>query len=140
MNQRLNFDAALDQNVLDRTARLIYADWLDDQGEPDDLTLAFAQRWMAGHTQAPAWRVPYMGSRVTKPWAWYPFADPTEVRAPFPARLPYQVFITLTRSQYFVGHKFYRSRIEAERDLAEGLLVLKEMLELQPRNPIKTCS
>jgi len=120
------FEKTLSENWCDWTTRRVYADWLDEHDEPD---LAYAQRWMARHQHAPAYRVPYMGPKVTKPWAWYPPEDPAEMRAPPHARLPYVVLVAITRSQYFVGHRFYRTRLQAERDLAVGLRALQTLLK-----------
>ncbi len=120
------FEKALSENWCDWTTRRVFADWLDEHGEPD---LAFAERWMARHQLAPAYRVPYMGSRVVKPWAWYPLKNPLELSAPAHSRLPHAVFVTLIGSPYPIVHKFYRQRAEAERDLAKALRALRRLLE-----------
>jgi uncharacterized protein (TIGR02996 family) len=48
--EREGFETALDADPRDWGLRLVYADWLADQGEED---LERAQRWMAEHRQCP---------------------------------------------------------------------------------------
>lgn len=47
--QQHEFEAALDQNPHDWDLRRVYADWLDEQGQP---AYAFGQRWMAARKLA----------------------------------------------------------------------------------------
>ncbi len=121
------FEKTLDENCCDWTTRRIFADWLDENDQPD---LAFAQRWMARDQIAPAYRVPYVGPKVTKPWAWYPPDYPFEIRAPRHARLPFPLFAAITQSQFPINHLFYRTRLQAEQDLARGLRALQTLLEV----------
>jgi uncharacterized protein (TIGR02996 family) len=48
--RREDFEAALDRDPDDGALRLVYADWLEEQG---DVELAYAQRWMARHGKRP---------------------------------------------------------------------------------------
>jgi uncharacterized protein (TIGR02996 family) len=59
MSPEQGFQADISERPGDDTPRLVYADWLEEQGRPDE---AFCQRWMAKHGKYPGDRC---GLRVT---------------------------------------------------------------------------
>jgi uncharacterized protein (TIGR02996 family) len=138
-----SFEQALDERPDDWTLRLVYADWLDDQGEH---ALARAQRWLAQEHKCPAnrsfvtedgprcvWFNGEAGRRAEgyeeDGW-WYYLGQGEEVREGAPeAMLPEEVFARLrpgeTSSDRFLGTPLlwcaYPTRHLAERDLAGAL-------------------
>ena len=62
MPARHDFERQLDDNPSDWVLRLIYADWLEEQGD----NFAEAQRWMAENKKCPEYRGAAAGE-----WAWW---------------------------------------------------------------------
>jgi uncharacterized protein (TIGR02996 family) len=60
------FEAALDADPDDWSLRLVYADWLDENGDAD---LARCQRWMAANRKRPVCRPPAF-LHVADGWDW----------------------------------------------------------------------
>jgi uncharacterized protein (TIGR02996 family) len=137
-----SFEQALDERPDDWASRLVYADWLDDQGE---YALAQAQRWMAGQHKCPegsfvtaagprfVWFNGEAGRRgegYEEDGWWYHLEEGEEARQGAPeAALPEEVFARLrpgeTSSDRFLGEPMlwcaYPTRRLAERDLALAL-------------------
>lgn len=54
MSHRDHFIAALDANPSDQFTRMVFADWLEENGEGnDDATLAVGMRWIAANNKWP---------------------------------------------------------------------------------------
>lgn len=133
------FEAAIDEAIengqVPTAQRLVYADWLDEQG---DNWLATAQRWMARYGR---WPLPERDSDEPIIWGWYSWR-PRLARGVLASRqsllvdrskLPLWIVkrlpnVTEVVSPYRTHRGFYSaehvSRPEAERALA-GVLALK---------------
>jgi uncharacterized protein (TIGR02996 family) len=87
---------ALAQKPHDWDLRLVFADWLDDQGDETSQVLARGQRWQAQHHRVPVFLKDYQ----PLPWSWFDksssstrdFEDlePPLFRRVFPLGTPYQ--------------------------------------------------
>ncbi len=51
MTHRESFIAALDENPSDQVTRLVFADWLEENGNEEDHRLAQHLRWMVKNGQ-----------------------------------------------------------------------------------------
>jgi uncharacterized protein (TIGR02996 family) len=126
MSLERGFLADIGERPGDGTPRLIYADWLEEQGRSDE---AFCQRWMAKHGKHPGdRRGPRIQARYS--WGWWPEGMPDYPRAPRHAQLPLLVFLALPKARYEVGHRYYPGRQEAEAALRKALAALREMLSV----------
>jgi uncharacterized protein (TIGR02996 family) len=153
MGDRDPFEAAIDDAIAVgdaawlAAARLVYADWLDEQGEPDATRLAEAQRWMAAEGKSP-WpnRSPdpspeYHGPLLVEgPWGWVRPDAPAEAewRVTAANRLPAGLWFLLSGSgayeqpvrpdaaSFWPLYAPFLTRRDAERALAEALAGLAE--------------
>jgi uncharacterized protein (TIGR02996 family) len=113
-----DFERQLGRNPKDWPLRLVYADWLDEQGDQE---LARAQRWMAKRE-----RCPVIGMGFTIGWADYTaFKEPADL-----SQIPKRVLARMkggTLAKFSDGTKLrkYRTRRAAERDLARALAALE---------------
>ncbi len=113
------FEAALNDDPNDWATRLVYADWLEDNGYED---YACAQRWMVEEK-----RRPVLGTGGWIWWwlsTWYIMRESPTIKHYHACQIPHGYFSSLTRSMvdWDVDHgKTYNSRLEAELDLAEAL-------------------
>jgi uncharacterized protein (TIGR02996 family) len=123
VNDEASFESAIDAACEARAAmtrlrslRLVYADWLDERGRPDD---ARAQRWMSGFD-----RSPYFDPQ-TDTWEWWLFWEGCDTAdAPrFCSRLPTPFIDELTGGS---RHVEFKTRRQAERALAEALARVAE--------------
>jgi uncharacterized protein (TIGR02996 family) len=115
----------------DAAPLLIFADWLEEQGQPD---LAYACRWMGYRGCRPGQR---RRPRLRKPWAWWnPSSaehemDPEDLKdivtCPH-ARLPGLVFRAM--SGEWAPHAYYFTWLQAADDLAFGLRNLRDLISL----------
>jgi uncharacterized protein (TIGR02996 family) len=130
------FCTALDENPGDWTTRLVYADWLEEDGEPD---LAAAQRWMVGRQKYPpafvAWDFHYEDNEEYQAWGGRWPRVPTERAAVWRSEgynwrpevghsvLPRTLWRALAARAYpsLRGRKWYSTRHLAELDLALAL-------------------
>jgi uncharacterized protein (TIGR02996 family) len=126
MSTERGFQADIDEHPGDATPRLVYADWLEEQGRPDE---AFCQRWMAKHGKHPGdRRGPRIQARYS--WGWWPEGMTDYPPSPRHAKLPLQVFLALPKASYFAGHRYYPGRKEAEAALRKALTALRELLSV----------
>ncbi len=118
------FETALDDNPSDWDTRLVYADWLEENGFAD---YACAQRWMGRKK-----RRPVLG---TGSWNWwwlstkYILREPEVVEHYHSCRITHKFFCLLTRSMEDRDIRYgktYNSRLEAELDLTDALKKWKE--------------
>ena len=110
----------------DDAPRLVYADWLEEQGRPDE---AFCQRWMAKHGKHPGDRNgPRIQARYS--WGWWPEGLADDLNGPEHATLPLLVYLALPKARYYVGHLYYPGRKEAEAALRKALAALRELLSV----------
>jgi uncharacterized protein (TIGR02996 family) len=65
MPDRTSFLAAIAEAPDDARRWLVFADWLEEHGDPD---LAYAYRWCAHFGRRPGRRA---NPRARKPWAWF---------------------------------------------------------------------
>jgi uncharacterized protein (TIGR02996 family) len=118
------FEQALDADPDDWTLRLVYADWLAEQGD----ALERAQRWMAQHQKRPA--TVLEGSGYGIGWTGPRFAH--QARTTYPglavSLLPGELFDNLPRkgkapARHSWGDDFkgYLGRRQAEQALAVAL-------------------
>jgi len=96
----------LDDNPADWTLRSIYADWLEEQGNPR----AESMRWMVEHNKCP---------RNNGWWEWHnPGTDEN--------RVSWVLIHILSRSKNCIGHydawASYKTRLAAEIDLHNALV------------------
>jgi uncharacterized protein (TIGR02996 family) len=102
----------LEQDYSNNELRLVYADWLEDQGNTE---LAYCQRWMALHNKRPEEAEDY--------WLWRnPFNCFGEVHSTL-----YSVVYDALRGYKRHFNTAYNSRWEAEASLCD---VLTEMLSV----------
>jgi uncharacterized protein (TIGR02996 family) len=126
MSPERGFQADIDERPGDATSRLVYADWLEEQGRSDE---AFCQRWMAKHGKHPGDRSrPHIQARYS--WGWWEEGMPDYPPVPRHATLPVAVFLALPKARYYVGHRYYPGRQEAEAALRKALTTLREMLSV----------
>jgi uncharacterized protein (TIGR02996 family) len=120
------FLSEIDERPGDGTSRLVYADWLEEQGRSDE---AFCQRWMAKHHMHPGDRSgPRIQARYS--WGWWPHGMADDPKAPKHATLPLLVYLALPKAHFYVGHRYYPGRKEAEAALRKALAALREMLSV----------
>jgi uncharacterized protein (TIGR02996 family) len=119
--------ADIDERPEDGTPRLVYADWLEEQGRADE---AFCQRWMVRHGKRPGDRRgrPHIQARYS--WGWWAEGMPDYPPVPRHAALPLLVFLALEKARYEVGHRYYPGRQEAEAALRKALTFLRELLSV----------
>jgi uncharacterized protein (TIGR02996 family) len=120
----------------DRTPKLIFADWLEEHGQPD---LAYAYRWMASRGYRPGQRLRRL---ARKPWAWWnehtlegpegvdPADRPDIERCPH-AVLPVLVFRAIGGELRSGPHAYYSTYAECVRGLAGALKWLRELTALK---------
>lgn len=137
------FRKAIDEDPTDWHSRLVYGDWLMEQGRDKE---GFAQQWMGRHDHCPCHRLffkqydPATGENTkqraipsTYSWAWYPagkFRWDSEVQEFHePSRLPRLAFLALFRSTSYKEHQYHPSREKAEEALVEALWSLRQLLE-----------
>lgn len=111
-----DFERQLDTNPRDWLCRLVYADWLDEQGETG---AAAAQRYMTANEVTP------VSDDALDEWGWWavgPGDAPGHVTYPG-HELPNEVFGRLPRPPYYDGlwWKNYADRQAAEAALAAAL-------------------
>jgi uncharacterized protein (TIGR02996 family) len=137
----MNLEDAFIKDILARPAdpavKLIFADWLDENGQPD---LGYAYRWMARRGFRPGDRVRPL---VRKPWAWWhprslELEDPAErpyvQRCPH-AVLPMLVFRALGGAEKFGAHVWYQTYRECVGALADALRWLRTLAALEGLGP-----
>lgn len=92
--------------------RLVYADWLEDHGDPR----AFSQRWMAQHGKFPRFAGPT--------WDWWQHGDRPDCN---PEDLPRRIWDALSQQprKDMPYCKEYPSRRKAERELHKALATLE---------------
>jgi uncharacterized protein (TIGR02996 family) len=121
----------------DPAVKLIFADWLDENGRPD---LAHAYRWMARRGYRPGQR---QRPLARKPWAWWhprsidledPPDRPDVQRCPH-AVLPMPVFRALGGQEKFGAHAWFRTYADAARALGDALQWLRELTDLEGPGP-----
>lgn len=118
MDTREQFEERLSLNPKAWDLRKVYADWLEDNSEPE---LAYAQRYMAAEQKCP---INYFGSPS---WAWsvsdkdweHPHYVGKPVAAVLLKRVPGAVHYGV--KERYGGLVSYRSRQEAEAGLAQAL-------------------
>jgi uncharacterized protein (TIGR02996 family) len=106
-------------DLLQRLAelRLVYADWLEEQGEP----MAHAQRWLARQRKFPR----YSGA-IQDTWTWWGFGDSSESK---PEDLAGVIWKRLPGNPAGIpaNYKEYDTRQAAERALFKALLLLDKL-------------
>lgn len=122
MTEQMSFESRLLDNPLDWTTRLIYADWLDEQGLKDE---AFLQRWLGRYEKYPARRTS-PGAR--KPWAWWPTYLLREQTSAY--CLPAPVFFGLRNVKSTHRARLYQALPEALDDLSFSLKNLALILKV----------
>ena len=137
MNLKDAFLQEIIEHPGDPAPLLVFADWLDERGEPD---LAYACRWMAARGYRPSQR---QRPGIRLPWAWWHeasgkdgpdvLADLEDVRRCPEALLPDLLFRAMPRGA-FGGHLYYLDYLGTVRALAEGLARLRELVSLD-RDP-----
>jgi uncharacterized protein (TIGR02996 family) len=126
MSMEQGFLADIGERPDDGTPRLVYADWLEEQGRPDE---ALCQRWMAKHHKHPGDRSgPRIQARYS--WGWWPEGMADDPAAPQHATLPLLVYLALPKARFYVGHLYYPGRKEAEAALRKALTALRELLRV----------
>ncbi len=126
MSVEKGFQADIEERHADGTPRLVYADWLEEQGRADE---AFCQRWMVQHGKRPGdRRGPRIQARYA--WGWWPEGMADDPQAPAHATLPLLVYLALPKARYYVGHRYYPGRQEAEAALRKALTSLRELLSV----------
>lgn len=130
------FLADISEHPADPTPRLVYADWLEENGRHE---MAHAMRWMARRGKRPHNRTVYNSGRPIPDsfaWAWYPFRQSstpwrgTEPRPPESAMLPPLVFYALSDSPFTVC-RFYNDLALADLALAAALAKLRGAWEAE---------
>ncbi len=124
-----SWEKLLDSKPNDFTTRLVYADWLEEQGLVNE---AQAQRWMGTHHKFPkrtrrqrVWDAVGLGSAYIIPWRWFREGQGRYLTA----MLPQEVWVCFTDLKYYLphprydhGHSMYFStRQEAELALSQAL-------------------
>jgi uncharacterized protein (TIGR02996 family) len=118
--------ADIDARPADATPRLVYADWLEEQGRADE---ALCQRWLVKHGKHPGdRRGPRIQARYA--WGWWPEGMADDPKAPPHATLPLLVYLALPKARFYVGHLYYPGRQEAEAALRKALTFLRELLSV----------
>jgi uncharacterized protein (TIGR02996 family) len=118
--------ADIDERPADGTPRLVYADWLEEQGRADE---AFCQRWMVKHGKRPGdRRGPRIQARYA--WGWWPEGMADDPKAPQHGTLPLLVYMALPKARFYVGHLYYPGRPQAEAALRKALTFLRELLSV----------
>jgi uncharacterized protein (TIGR02996 family) len=120
-------------NPADRTPHLIFADWLEEQGQSD---LAFTYRWMAAQGHWPGERKRKL---ARKPWAWWrpgsgesamEEEDMRDIRRCPHAVLPWLIYHAVTGSA-FTWYVYYPTWEAAVAGLEGGLTRLRAHLSLE---------
>lgn len=117
MSVRDHFESLLDQNPADWTTRIIYADWLEENGEP---VLAAGQRWQAINKV-----YPFKSSDIPPVWVWFKsdykdrFADIGSLI--FERMLSNVMKIDIVYGSYFRGTIFASDRQSVEYLLANSI-------------------
>jgi uncharacterized protein (TIGR02996 family) len=103
------FEERLELNPADWTTRIIYADWMEEQG---DHIAARGQRWMARHKKRPYWDC------RSKTWDWYYGKNLGSWDSVIPINL-----LDKLRGWVRSGRSYqeYSTRIAAEAALAQAL-------------------
>jgi hypothetical protein len=97
--------------------RLVYADWLEERGEP----MAQVQRWLVRERKFPRYAGP-----VQDTWDWWTYGDEADSK---PEDLPRDVWKRLPGAPAGIppDYKEYVSRRAAERSLLKALLLLDKL-------------
>ena len=115
---RQQFEAELDRDPANWGLRLIFADWLDEQG---DHIAARCQRWMGENEKRPDFDI------ATESWDWWVVNNQHVYLVQWHPRLnsatiPLHVFQKITNNlMYGLQFKEYPTRIAAESALADAL-------------------
>jgi uncharacterized protein (TIGR02996 family) len=124
MSPEQGFQQDITDHPGDPAPRLVYADWLEEQGRSDE---AFCQRWLVRHGKHPGNRSrPRIQARYS--WAWWPEKTADDPDAPRHARLPQLLYLALPKASFFVSHRYYPSREAAETALRLALSTLRAVL------------
>lgn len=125
------WEKELDEDPCNWGVRLIYADWLDEQGDADTEE-ALLQRYFGTYKKAPI----YSGSSDQKsgygyPRAWRFYWEEFRPVSHYVLPIPYMKFQTIkdyeSDTYGFVTNKHWRSRKEAEQRVKPILLeIIKE--------------
>lgn len=122
VSQEKAFEAALDKNPRDWSTRLVYADWLHDEGRLYD---ELAQRRMA------AWRSVPLPLDNRPAWSWCNFAEMHFVDVC--ETMPFIAWEALNEMLVPNYPTFHATRKDAEKALADALRSLHvEVLGLPP--------
>ncbi len=115
---RSPFEAALDSAPDDWPLRLVYADWLDENGDPE---LAFAQRWMGQNQKCPG--SGYSRRANLSSYDWF---DGDDYHKDDPEDIPHGLFVRLPGGVGYESDPYreYATRSDAERHLADALAAL----------------
>lgn len=119
MASEAEWKAELDASPADWFSRLIYADWLDENGETNK---AYLQRWLVKHQIHPMWSS--SGDKVGWGWRnkWHDFS---------PMNLPYgELSAALNKGR---KHWPYASRREAEEALLAHLDLIRTIEDAGPK-------
>ena len=111
MTDESAFHRGLDLTPTDWPLRLVYADWLEEQGR---LNEAFAQRWMAQEQKRPRFYHKF------QQWVWYDEWQVTS-RIDQMSDLTSIVWRLLPEAEIDQGRKAYHTRQEAEFALVQAL-------------------
>jgi uncharacterized protein (TIGR02996 family) len=115
----------------DAAPLLIFADWLDEQGQAD---LAYTCRWMGYRGYRPGQR---QRPRLRKPWAWWHVHsgefepdpdDRMDIARCWRAWLPASLFREMTGE--WAPHAYFLTWLEAAEGLAFGLKALRDITSL----------
>jgi uncharacterized protein (TIGR02996 family) len=119
-----HFESILDQNPSDWDTRLLYADWLEEQGQH---IRANGQRWQAKWEKCPE----YLTNTGAWGWAYYVYRDGLLYHPEVKKWTPELIWNSIPYD-YNPLIKRYGTRQDAEIALAEGLRRRGIAIEMQP--------
>lgn len=115
MTTSTDFESQLDYNPSDWTLRSIYADWLEEQGNPR----AESMRWMVANEKCPRKSGTAVHVVAYESWDWWRQEQAHSIKPS--SKLPDQIFDSLS-DKHWESWRESLTRIAAELDLHNALV------------------